>query len=178
MYGLADLLLKLLIVSLTWMYINETVKNVFCLQMQIKSCIKILICLHVHNKHKTKLNGAFHRPFWIQKQFTTVFEGISLQELNKCPQKFYFVGKKTWWPIICAQKLKSLTATNELKIIILVLNYLTVLVYTLKKKLFIVVCLNNIFHPWPVVAKVDWSHLTNKNGPPSKVNNFSKTPIS
>ena len=49
-------------------------------------------------------------------------------------------------PVICVPKLKPLTAINELKIIIFVLNDLSVLVYILKKKI-IVMCLNNIFHP-------------------------------
>ena len=36
-------------------------------------------------------------------------------------------------PVICVPKLKPLTAINELKIIIFALNYLSVLVYILKK---------------------------------------------
>ena len=52
------------------------------------------------NRHKTKLNGLFTERFWIQKEFTTLFEGMSPQELSKCPRKFYFVGKKTWWLIL------------------------------------------------------------------------------
>ena len=61
----------------------------------------------------------------------TFLEGMSPQQLNKCPRKFYLVGKKTRRPnsVICTPKLKSLTAINELKIIIFVLNYLSVLVY-------------------------------------------------
>ena len=52
------------------------------------------------NKHKSKLNGFFTERFWIEKEFTTFFDGMSPQELNKCPDaKFYFVAKKTWWPI-------------------------------------------------------------------------------
>ena len=47
------------------------------------------------NKRKTQLNGLFTEWFCIQKEFTTFIEGMSPQKLNKYPQKFSFVGKKT-----------------------------------------------------------------------------------
>ena len=49
------------------------------------------------------------------------------------PSKVFFVGKvkRRPWPFDhCVPKLQSLAAVNELKIIIFVLNYLIVLVYT------------------------------------------------
>ena len=49
------------------------------------------------------------------------------------PSKVLFVAKKKRWPRPFghrAPKLLSLATVNELKIIIFVLNYLTVLVYT------------------------------------------------
>ena len=64
------------------------------------------------------------------------------------PSKFFFCWQEniTANRLFVCPKLKPLTDINELKIIIFVLNYLSVLVYKLKKK-FIVMCLNNIFHP-------------------------------
>ena len=50
---------------------------------------------------------------------------------KKMSSKVLFVGKKTRRPFgHCAPKLLSLATVNELKIIIFVFNYLTVLVYT------------------------------------------------
>ena len=82
------------------------------------------------NKHKTKLNVLFTERFWIQTEFTTLFEGMSPQDLSKCPQKFYFVGKKTWRPILY--------------------KFIHCHVH--------VACLNNIFHPSNSKIEVDWSH--------------------
>ena len=61
----------------------------------------------------------------------TFLVGMSPQQLNKCPRKFYLVSKKTRRPnsVFFTPKLKSLTAINELKIIIFALNYLRVLLY-------------------------------------------------
>ena len=114
MYGLADLLLKLLTVSLTWMYIDETVKNVFCLQLQIKSCI-ILICVHVHNKHKTKLNGAFHRTVLNTETIHNCFWRnlpTRARSANVLKSFILLVRKQQDQSVICAQKLKSLTAMS------------------------------------------------------------------
>ena len=72
-------------------------------------------------------NGFEYR----KNSHATLIAGMSPQQLKKCPWKFYFVCKKMWRPnsVICMPKLKSLTAINELKIIISALNYLSVLVY-------------------------------------------------
>ena len=69
-----------------------------------------------------------------QKEFTTPFEEISPQELNKCLKKFYLSAEKA----TIDRAVRSLRAkiviveatVNELKIFIFVLNYLTVLLYT------------------------------------------------
>ena len=66
-----------------------------------------------------------------RKEFTTPFEEISPQELNKCLQKFYLSEEKATTAAVrslCAKIV--IVAVNELKIIIFVLNYLTVLLYT------------------------------------------------
>ena len=56
---------------------------------------------------------------------------MSPQELNKCLEKLYLTARqRDGFSVICAQKLSSLTAINELKVIIFVINYLTVLEYT------------------------------------------------
>ena len=84
------------------------------------------------NKHKTQLNGLFTEQFCIQKEFTTW--NVPTEELNKCPPIFLLLARKHYGqPVICVPKLKPLTAINELKIIIFVLNDLSVLVYILKK---------------------------------------------
>ena len=62
----------------------------------------------------------------------TPFEEISLQELNKCLQKFFLSARKIYGrcrSVIVRQNCKSLATVNELKIIIFMVNYLTVLVY-------------------------------------------------
>ena len=67
----------------------------------------------------------------MQEEFITLFEEISPQELNKCLQNVLFVGEKTRRPFShCVPKLLSLATLNVLKLIIFVLNYLTVLFYT------------------------------------------------
>ena len=50
----------------------------------------------VINKLKTKFNNLFYRKIlkW-KKEFTTPFEEISPQELNKCLQKFYLSARKS-----------------------------------------------------------------------------------
>ena len=56
---------------------------------------------------------------------------MSPQELNKCLEKLYLTARqRDGFSIIYAPKLSSLTAINELKVIIFVFNYLTVLEYT------------------------------------------------
>ena len=66
------------------------------------------------------------------KEFTTPFEEISPQELNNCLRKFYLSVRRRGDRRFghCSLKLLSLATVNELKLIIFVLNYLTVLVYT------------------------------------------------
>ena len=71
--------------------------------------------------------------FLIQREFATSFDEISPKELNKCPQKFSLSARKrSGCSVIARAKIvmRSLVTVNELKIIIFVLNYLTVLVYT------------------------------------------------
>ena len=56
-----------------------------------------------------------------------------IERAKQMPSKLLFVGKKKRRPRQfghCAPKLQSLVTVNELKIIIFLLNYLTVLVYT------------------------------------------------
>ena len=68
-----------------------------------------------------------------QKEFTTPFEEISSQELNKCLQKFYLSAEKATTSAVrslCAKIVIVVATLNELKIFIFVLNYLTVLLYT------------------------------------------------
>ena len=67
----------------------------------------------------------------MQREFTTPFEEISPKELNKCLQKFYLSARKREGrsAIVC-QNCNEIVGNRKLKIIILVLNYLTVLVHT------------------------------------------------
>ena len=99
------------------------------------------------NKHKSKLNGLFTEQFWKQKEFTTFFEGMSTQELNKCPRKFYFVATKTWRPIHYLRAKIEIIDSN-----IWVENHhfcaqLSQCFGIYTKKLFMVISLNTIFHP-------------------------------
>ena len=55
---------------------------------------------------------------------------ISPHKLNNIRKFYLSARKRDGRYVICALKLKSLAAVNELKTIIFVLNYLTVLVYT------------------------------------------------
>ena len=58
-------------------------------------------------------------------------DALSKLTLNECLQKFYLSERKRdGRSVIARQKLLSLATVNELKIIIFVLNYLTVLVFT------------------------------------------------
>ena len=62
---------------------------------------------------------------------TDELDAVSKLTLNKCLQKFYLAERKRdGRSVIARQKLLSLATVNELKIIIFVLNYLTVLVFT------------------------------------------------
>ena len=72
----------------------------------------------------------------MQREFTTPFEEIFPKELNKCLQKFYLSARKRdGRSAIARQNCNEIFGNSKLKIIILVLNYLTVLV--LLKQLFI-----------------------------------------
>ena len=67
----------------------------------------------------------------MQKEFTTPFEEISPQELNKCLQKFYLSAKKTRRPFSHLRaKIVIIGNSKWVKNHHFVLNYLTVLVYT------------------------------------------------
>ena len=71
----------------------------------------------------------------MQKEFTTPFKEISPQELNKCLQKCYLSARKSdnhGHSVIVRQN--KWQTENELKIIIFVLNYVTVLVYSYFEK--------------------------------------------
>ena len=102
------------------------------MQIKFQSCVT-LFSLHVHKK-AFKLNLFFFTEcFLIQREFATSFDEISPKELNKCRQKFYLSARKrSGCSVIARAKIvmRSLVTVNELKIIIFVLNYLTVLVYT------------------------------------------------
>ena len=69
-----------------------------------------------------------------KKEFTTPFEEISPQELNKCQVLFVGIEEKVRPRPSghCAPNLQSLATVNELKIIIFLRNHLTVLVYPKK----------------------------------------------
>ena len=70
-----------------------------------------------------------------KKEITTPFEEMSLQELNKCLSKFYFSERKIdgrGRSVITRQNCNR--ELNEVKIIIFVRNYLTVLVYSYFEK--------------------------------------------
>ena len=47
------------------------------------------------NKLKSNLIIFLHNDFKFKKEFTTPFEKISPQELNKCLQKFYLSARKS-----------------------------------------------------------------------------------
>ena len=66
----------------------------------------------------------------MQKEVITLFEEISPQELNKCLQSF--ICRQENVTAVCSLHAKfiALATVNELKIIIFVLNYIIVLVYT------------------------------------------------
>ena len=69
--------------------------------------------------------------FYMQREFTTPFEEIFPKELNKCLQKFYLSARKRdGCSAIARQNCNEIVGNSKLKIIILVLNYLTVLVHT------------------------------------------------
>ena len=70
----------------------------------------------------------------MQREFTTPFQEISPKELNKCLQKYSFICRQEEATAVRSLSskivLRSLAIVNELKIIIFVLNYRTLLVYT------------------------------------------------
>ena len=68
----------------------------------------------------------------MQKEFTTPFEEVSPQELNKCLQKYLSARKSDdrGHSVIGAKIVIIAGNSKWVKIIIVVLNYLTVLAYT------------------------------------------------
>ena len=74
-------------------------KKFFAYKCKISLALRYLTDMFI-NKLKTKFNSFlfFIEWFQIQKEFTTPFEEISPQELNKCLQKFYLSAKKTRRP--------------------------------------------------------------------------------
>ena len=84
------------------------------------------------NRLKTRLTFFFFQNGFKNKENSQPFEEISLEEFNKCLQQLYLSVRKRDGRRFghYAPKLLSLTTVNELKIIIFVFNYLTVLVYT------------------------------------------------
>ena len=85
------------------------------------------------NKLKTKFNNLFYRMILNTKRIHDSFWRNFPARAKQTPSKVLFLAKKKRLPRQfghCAPKLQSLATVNELKIIIFVLNYLTVLVYT------------------------------------------------
>ena len=81
------------------------------------------------NKLKTRFNSFLQNGFKYKKNSQFTFQEIFPQELNKCLQKFYLPVRKRDGRQFDHYASK-LATVNELKIIIFVLNYLTVLIYT------------------------------------------------
>ena len=86
--------------------------------MQI-NCLVTLCRFMFINNFKTTLNVFFTEWFQIKRELTILFEEITLQQLNKCLQKFYLLARKCHSCLVnCVPNLLSLAAKNELKIII------------------------------------------------------------
>ena len=84
------------------------------------------------NRLKTKFNSVFLQNGFKYKG-GTAFDEISLEELNKIMLSTFIVGKKMRRPLVWSLRAKIVivgNSKNELKIIIFVLNYLTVVVYS------------------------------------------------
>ena len=65
-------------------FIDEISKKVFCLECKLSFALLYLADMFT-NKLKTRFNRPFFTEwFLIQKEFTSPFEEISPQELNKC----------------------------------------------------------------------------------------------
>ena len=84
------------------------------------------------NELKTKFNNIFlQNDFKYQKNSQLVFQEISSQELNKCFQEFFFCRQeKATTAAVPSFARQNCNHWQQLKMIIFVLNYLTVLVYT------------------------------------------------
>ena len=68
-------------------------KKLFAYKCKLSLGLALLYLVDLFiSKLKTKFNNLFYR---IQKEFTTPFEEISPQELNKCLQKFYLSARKS-----------------------------------------------------------------------------------
>ena len=61
----------------------KAVKKFFVFKCKLSLALLYLADMFI-NKRKTKLNGFFTQWFQIQKEFTSLFEEMSPQELNKC----------------------------------------------------------------------------------------------
>ena len=103
-------------------FINKTSEKVFVYTCKLSLSLALLYLADLFiNKLKTKFNNLFYRMIFNTKRIHN----------KQKPSKVLFVGKKKRRPRLfshCAPKLWSLATVNELKIIIFVLNYLTVLV--------------------------------------------------
>ena len=63
------------------------------MQISLSLALLYLVDLFI-NKLKTKFNNLFYRMILNTKEFTTPFEEISPQELNKCLQKKCYLSAR------------------------------------------------------------------------------------
>ena len=74
----------------------KPVKKFFVYKCKLSLSLALLFLVDLFiNKLKTRFNNHFYRIILNTKKFTTPFEEISPQELNKCLQKFYFSARKS-----------------------------------------------------------------------------------
>ena len=115
-------------------FIDKTGEEVFCYKFKLSLSLALLYLVDLFiNKLKTKFNNIFLQNDFAKKRIRNSFWRNFPARAKQMPVKVLFVGKKKRRPRPFghhASKLLSLATGFELKIIIFVLNNLTVLVYT------------------------------------------------
>ena len=77
-------------------FIDKTGEKFFVYRCKLRLSLAILYLVDLFiNKLKTKFNDLFYRMILNTKGFTTPFEEISPQELNKRLQTFYLSPRKS-----------------------------------------------------------------------------------
>ena len=77
-------------------FIDKTGEKVFVYKCKLSLSVALLYLVDLFiNKLKTNFIIFFYRMILTSKEFTTPFEEISPQELNKCLQKFYLSARKS-----------------------------------------------------------------------------------